>query len=231
MPLSGDAKKEYNKNYRQAQKEARLAGVVPAQPAPEPAVKQRKAPRPSMPLVEAYPRISPVQAKKVFEQLNVDDPVIAERIAETLYKQNFNYRAAAREIAPNNTAVDQMALAQYWRTHPAIEAAVQKKLASIGLDEDAEAHLVAALWYDVYNGSPREKANAQKLLALKLGWGARSASNNQKPAELPITDYKKGLDDMGLGDEVMNDTPAGEFTDNLQLLEQDEEDEDDSEVK
>jgi hypothetical protein len=100
-------------------------------------------------------------------------------------------------------------------------------MSRIGLDDDAKKKFVAALWNDFYNGGGRDKANAQKILALAFGFGSKNVSDNNKPTELPISDLSKGLNDMGLGDNVTSETPSAEFTDNMKLLEDDEDDEDD----
>jgi|SRR5581483_726350 len=222
MPLQGDAKREYNKHYREAQKNARVLDE-PEQPAPT----GKKRARPTMPLVEAYPRISPVQLKKITDEYNVEDDAVADHIADIVYKHTFNYQGAAAEIAKGKSALDQATLAHYWRSHPAIQAAVQRMLNRIGLDDDAKKRFVASLWNDYYNGSPREKALAAKILATAFGFGSKNVSENNKPTELPIVNLKQGLDNMGLGDNVVGETPAGEFTDNMKLLEQDEDSDED----
>lgn len=225
MALKGDAKKAYNKQYREAQKNAET--IVAADP--QAAQQKGKAPKPSMPLVSAYPRIAPMELKKITDEYNVDDPNVADHIANMVYKHTFNYQAAAGEIARGRAPDSIAALAFYWQTHPSIKAAVQRMLKKIGLDDDAKKAFVASLWNDYYNGSPREKALAAKILATAFGFGSKNVADNNKPTELPITDLSKGLNDMGLGDDVMKQQPSAEFSaENMAIIDEDEEDEDES---
>lgn len=225
MALKGEAKKEYNANYREAQKNAKVITAASETPAAQ--KEKEKGARPSMPLVDSYPKISPMDLKKVTDEYNVEDEKVADYIADVVYKHTFNYVGAAAEIAKGKSAADQAALGYYWRAHPAIQASVQRMMSRIGLDDDAKKKFVAALWNDFYNGGGRDKANAQKILALAFGFGSKNVADNNKPTELPISDLSKGLSDMGLGDGVTSETPAGEFTDNMKLLEDDEDEQDD----
>lgn len=221
MALKGEAKRAYNARYKEAQKNAK---VIEA--ASQPAQNETKGPRPSMPLVTAYPRISPMELKQVTDEYNVEDPAVADHIADIVYKHTFNYQAAAGEIAKGKSAANIAALAFHWQGHPQIKAAVQRLLTRIGLDDDAKKRFVASLWNDYYNGSPREKALAAKILATAFGFGSKNVADNNKPTELPIADLNKGLTDMGLGDDVMSKQPAAEFSAENQSIIDDEEDED-----
>lgn len=223
MALKGEAKKEYNAAYREAQKNAKaiLAAGQPAQKE-----KGKSGPKPSMPLVDAYPRITPMELKSITDEYNVDDPSVADHIADMVYKHTFNYQAAAGEIARGRSPANIAALAMHWQSHPSIKAAVQRMLKRIGLDDDAKKAFVASLWNDYYNGSPREKALAAKILATAFGFGSKNVADNNKPTELPITDLNKGLNDMGLGDDVMGKQPAAEFSaENLAIMNDEDEEE------
>lgn len=221
MALKGQKKLDYMAAYRERQKNAKAI-----EKANQPAQKA-VGPKPTLPFSDQNNfRLKPADLKSVTDAFNVDDPAIADHIADIVYKHTFNYQGAAAELAKGKSPADIATLAYYWRGHPSIQSAVQRMLNRIGLDDNAKKRFVAALWNDYYNGNSRDKSNAAKILATAFGFGSKTANENNRPVELPIQDLSKGLDDMGLGDEVMNEHPSAEFNaENLAIINSEEEDE------
>ena len=144
--------------------------------------------------------------RKRFEEsgyVRASDPAVAQHVAGAIAKNLLDIEAAVRELKPELDSYEVSQVVAKLQKDPHVQAAVQKELEKLGLDEESKLKYVQLLWR--YAASEAPENEKRQLTSLRLLGKAFLPQQVQidKPETLPLKGLDEGLKRMGLGDDVV----------------------------
>jgi hypothetical protein len=164
---------------------------------------------------EVSPSIKVVKVVQKELPFDTSDPKVASHIAGAVAKSLHDFRAAAKLLRPDLSSAEQATLANQLEQDPYVRAALQEELAKLGLTDDAKKLYISLLWSSATDMRPqaeKDRSNARRLLARAFLPSENPSGKNDTPVPLPISNLEAGLDNMGLGDEVVASVPATQIS-------------------
>jgi hypothetical protein len=144
--------------------------------------------------------------RKRFEEsgyVRTSDPTVAQHVAGAIAKNLLDTEAAVRELKPELDSYEVSQVVAKLQKDPHIQAAVQKELEKLGLDEESKLKYVQLLWR--YAASEAPENEKRQLTSLRLLGKAFLPQQVQidKPETLPLKGLDEGLKRMGLDDDAV----------------------------
>ena len=136
---------------------------------------------------------SQIDISKEPNPIKYKDPDVAKYFVAVLIRNQMDYRATVLELAPEVSPAKRGAITEEMVNAPEIQKELEKVFASLGLDENSKTAFVRKMWMWLY-GSNQDLAIKAATVLGKGFIGDKVEVN--KPQELPIKDFQKGVNRM-----------------------------------
>ena len=131
--------------------------------------------------------------------INSFDGAVIQHVVRCMIVCGMDAHKAAKKFAPNANAELLAKIEEQIRTDTIIQAALQHDLHDLGLDENAKKEFIAEMWRWLKNeNDPRIRATAARVFAKAF---IAERIEEHRVEELPIQDFKAGLEKMLGGDD------------------------------